>query len=399
MIVTSSSGVADLCKRLSESPFITIDTEFLREKTYYPKLCLVQVSGPDKNAAVIDPLSNGIDLSPLFDLLRNKNVLKVFHAARQDLEIFYNLTGEVVTPFFDTQIAAMVCGYGDSVGYNSLVQDIAKKSIDKSAQFMDWSHRPLTERQLSYALGDVTHLCDVYVHLAKELERRGRVSWLLQEEDILSAPATYSNDPYEAWKRIKLRSPSRKTLAVLREVAAWREKAAQERDIPKSWMMRDETLADLASQAPRTKEQLLKIRNMPKDHANGRIGDALLASIKTALESPKEDWPKVEKRAMLPPQAAAALDILKMLLKVQSSEHQVAAKLIASQDDLEAIVLNDNADVPALSGWRREIFGEDALALKAGKLAIGLSGDKITKFSIAELPLSPNTKQTSQKEG
>ena len=385
MIVTTSAGVAELCHKLSDSPFITIDTEFLREKTYYPKLCLVQLSGPDKNAAVIDPLSKDIDLSPLFDLIGNKKVLKVFHAARQDLEIFYNMTGGVVAPFFDTQIAAMVCGYGDSVGYNSLVQDIAKKSIDKSAQFMDWSHRPLTDRQLSYALGDVTHLCDIYVHLSKELERRGRVSWLLQEEDILSDPSTYSNDPYEAWTRIKLRSPSRKTLAVLREVAAWREKAAQERDIPKNWMMRDETLADLASQAPRTKEQLLKIRNMPKDHANGRIGEALLESIKAALESPKDDWPTVEKRKILPPQAAATLDILKMLLKIQSSEHGVASKLIASQDDLEAIVLDDAAEVPALSGWRRDIFGEDALALKAGKLAIGLSGDKITKFPVEEL--------------
>lgn len=385
MIITTSQGVAEFCRSLSQFPFITVDTEFLREKTYYPKLCLVQLSGPDKEARAIDPLVKGIDLAPLFDLLADTRILKVFHAARQDLEIFYNLTGKVVSPVFDTQIAAMVCGYGDSIGYNNLVHDITGKGIDKSAQFMDWSHRPLTERQINYALGDVTHLCDVYVHLAKKLEHQNRVSWVLQEEEILNNPSTYSNDPYEAWKRIKLRSPSRKTLAVLREVAAWREKAAQERDIPKSWMMRDETLADLASQAPRTAEELLKIRNMPKDHANGRIGEALLEAIRKALNAPKDEWPQVEKRKSMPPQAAATLDILKMLLKIQSSEHGVAAKLIATQDDLEAIVMDDEADVPALKGWRREVFGEDALALKAGRLAIGLSGDRITKFPVSSL--------------
>ncbi len=385
MIITTSQGVADFCRSLSQNSFITVDTEFLREKTYYPKLCLVQLSGPDKDARAIDPLIKGIDLSPLYDLLADTRILKVFHAARQDLEIFYNLTGKVVSPVFDTQIAAMVCGYGDSVGYNNLVHDITGKGIDKSAQFMDWSHRPLTERQIDYALGDVTHLCDVYVHLAKKLEHQNRVSWVLQEEEILNNPSTYSNDPYEAWKRIKLRSPSRKTLAVLREVAAWREKAAQERDIPKSWMMRDETLADLASQAPRTVEELQKIRNMPKDHANGRIGEALLDAIRKALSAPKDEWPQVEKRKSMPPQAAATLDILKMLLKIQSSEHGVAAKLIATQDDLEAIVMDDEADVPALKGWRREVFGEDALALKAGRLAIGLSGDRITKFPVSSL--------------
>lgn len=385
MIITSSQDVADLCRTLSQFPFITVDTEFLREKTYYPKLCLVQLSGPDKQAVAIDPLTKGIDLSPLFELLANESILKVFHAARQDLEIFYNLTGKVVSPIFDTQIAAMVCGYGDSVGYNNLVHDITGKGLDKSAQFMDWSHRPLTERQLNYALGDVTHLCDVYVHLSQKLERQKRVSWVLQEEKILNDPLTYSNDPYEAWKRIKLRSPSRKTLAILREVAAWRERAAQERDIPKSWMMRDETLADLASQAPRNAEELKKIRNMSKDHANGKIGEALLESVQRALNAPKDGWPQVEKKKPLPPQASATLDILKMLLKIQSAEHGVAAKLIATQDDLEAIVMSDAADVPALKGWRREIFGEDALALKSGRLAIGLAGDKIAKFPVSSI--------------
>ena len=389
MIITTAQGVADLCHSLSSSPFITVDTEFLREKTYYPKLCLIQVSVPDKKAVAIDPLEKNVDLSPLFEHLFKPDVLKVFHAARQDLEIFFNLTGAVVSPIFDTQIAAMVCGYGDSVGYNNLVHDITGKRVDKSAQFMDWSHRPLNDKQIDYALGDVTHLCDLYLHLSKKLEKQGRVSWVMQEEKILNDPSTYRNDPYDAWKRIKLRSPSRKTLAVLREVAAWREKAAQERDIPKSWMMRDETLADLASQAPRDEQALKKIRNLPKDHAKSKIGEALLTCVRKALDTPKESWPAAEKKKSLPPQAIATLDILKMLLKIQSAEHGVAAKLIASQDDLEAIVLDDEADVPALKGWRRVVFGEDALALKAGKLAIGLSGEKIAKFPVSSLIEQP----------
>ena len=384
-VLTTSKDVADLCAALEKAPFVTVDTEFMREKTYYPKLCLIQISGPDKNAYAIDPLCDGLDLSPLFDLLDNENVLKVFHAARQDLEIFYNLTGKVVAPVFDTQIAAMVCGYGDSIGYDNLVRSVTGTRIDKSAQFMDWTNRPMSEKQLNYALGDVTHLCDVYVHLRDELEKRDRLSWLFQEEKILRDPATYRVEPYKAWERIKIKSPSRKSLVILRELAAWREKQAQKRDIPKSWVMRDETLADMASQAPSDKKQLTKIRNISKDLAGGKVGDQLIGCIKDALKVPKDDWPKVKKKRQLPAHAAATIDILKMLLKIQSSEHEVAAKLIASSADLEEIALDDQADVPALQGWRREIFGDDALALKHGKLAIGLEGDRIKKFKIENL--------------
>ncbi len=384
-VLTTSKDVADLCVTLQKAPFVTVDTEFMREKTYYPKLCLIQISGPDKNAYAIDPLCDNLDLSPLFDLLDNEKVLKVFHAARQDLEIFYNLTGKVVAPVFDTQIAAMVCGYGDSIGYDNLVRSVTGNRIDKSSQFMDWTNRPMSEKQLNYALGDVTHLCDVYVHLRAELEKRGRLSWLLQEEEILRDPATYRVEPYEAWERIKIRSPSRRSLVILRELAAWREKQAQKRDIPKNWVMRDDTLADMASQAPKDKKQLTKIRNISSDLANGKVGDQLMGCIKAALKVPKDDWPKVKKRKHLPPNASATIDILKMLLKVQSSENEVAAKLIASSSDLEEIALDDNAEVPALKGWRREIFGDDALALKHGKLAIGLEGDRIKKFKIENL--------------
>jgi ribonuclease D len=379
-IITTSDAVATFCEALSKHPYITIDTEFLREKTYFPKLCLIQLSSPDKTAAAIDPLAKGIDLAPLFKLLENKAVLKIFHAGRQDLEIFYNLTGKVVTPFFDTQIAAMVCGYGDSVGYENLVRGITGGQIDKSSQFTDWSIRPLSEKQIIYALGDVTHLCDVYVHLAKELERRGRTDWVMQEESILGATSTYENDPYESWKRIKIRSPKPKSLAVLRELGAWRETAAQKRDVPKPWIMKDDTLAEIAGHAPRTKEQLKKIRGISNDMAEGKTGDQILAAIESALASPKENWPTPEKRDQIPPSAQAAIDILKMLLKVQSTEHEVAAKLIASQSDIEAIALSDTADVPALKGWRYEIFGKDALDLKHGKLSIGLKNDKVIKF-------------------
>lgn len=384
-IITKSDDVAAFCKELSVHEFVTIDTEFLREKTYYPKLCLVQLSGPDKKARAIDPLVEGIDLSPLFELLANKKILKVFHSGRQDLEIFYNLTGAVVQSFFDTQIAAMVCGYGDSVGYENIVRQVSGYQVDKSSQFTNWSIRPLSDKQITYALGDVTHLCDVYLHLKAELEKRGRTEWVVQEEKILNNPDTYANDPYKAWARIKIKSPKAKSLAVLRELAAWREMQAQKRDIPKTWVMRDDALSDMANQAPQNKNQLAKIRNVSKDMAEGKTGAQLLKVIAKGLETPRDTWPVPKRKASLSQGAMAMVDILKMLLKVQSAVHDVAPKIIASAADIEAIAQDDNADVPALSGWRKEIFGGDALAVKHGKLAIGLKDGKITVFNIADL--------------
>lgn len=379
-IITESKALADFCATLKNCEFITVDTEFLREKTYYPKLCLIQLSCPEQNAKAIDPLADGIDLSPLFDLLNDTNILKVFHAGRQDLEIFYNLTGKVPAPVFDTQIAAMVCGYGDSIGYDRLVQNITGTQIDKSSQFTNWSLRPLSDKQLNYALGDVTYLCDVYRGLMAELEKRGRADWVKQEDKSLTDPAAYENDPYETWKRVKIRSPKPKNLIVLRELAAWREKKAQQRNIPKPWLMKDDTLADMASQLPTNLQGLSKIRNLSKEYSKESKGQELLDVIQDALNSPKDTWPVPKKRKQLSASTMATIDVLKLLLKVISVENEVANKIIANADDIEAIALDDNADVPALKGWRREVFGDDALAIKNGKLAIGLQDGKIVKF-------------------
>jgi len=384
MIITTQKALNEFCAGLKSETFITVDTEFLREKTYFSKLCLIQVSGADKDARAIDPLADGLDLAPLYDLLFDKNILKIFHAARQDLEIIFNLTGKVVEPLFDTQIAAMVCGYGDQVGYERLVREITETQLDKSVQYTDWSRRPLSERQINYALGDVTHLCDVYLQLRKELEERGRTAWMDQEKEILLDPETYQNHFDEAYKRIKIRNPKPKTLAVLRELAAWREQRAQKKNIPRGWVMKDDTLADMAAQAPKDVNGLKKIRNFSDDLANGHVGQKLLAAIKTALETPHTEWPKVKKRKQPGPAVSARMDILKMLVKIQASIHDVAPKLIISNDDLEQLASQDEPDIPALKGWRREVFGNDALAIKRGEIAIGLNGSTIEKFSIKD---------------
>lgn len=385
MIITDQSALEALCKKLSVCPFITVDTEFLREKTYYSKLCLIQVSGPDGKGAAIDPLEGNLNLQPFFDLLFDEKILKVIHSGRQDLEIFHNLTGRVVQPFFDTQIAAMVCGYGDSIGYENLVRNLTGHTLDKSVQFTDWSRRPLTQRQIDYALGDVIYLIEIYQKLRAELEKKGRTSWVFEEESVLSNPATYENKPEEAWERIKLRSPKPKMLAVLRELAAWREKRAQEKNIPRSWVMRDETLADMAAQTPENVDQLKKIRNMSADQASGATGRILLELIAKAVSSDKSNWPKPEERKMLPAQATATIDVLKMLLKIQAAEHGVAAKLIATPEEIEAIAVEREPDVAPLRGWRMDVFGHDALALKRGEIAIGLKGSKITKYNVRDL--------------
>lgn len=380
MIITKQAELDKICKDFSKYPFITLDTEFLREKTYYPKLCLIQMSDPEGNAVAIDPLEGSLKLDYFFELLSNKNVLKVLHAARQDLEIFYNLTGKVVEPFYDTQIAAMVCGYGDSIGYDSLVRNITHHTLDKSVQFTDWSKRPLSKKQLEYALGDVIYLVDVYLHLSQYLEDRNRTSWLYQEEEILADPKTYENDPYNAWEKVKIKSPKPKTLSVLKEIAAWREKKAQDQNIPKTWVLRDDTLADMASQMPKDVSALKKIRNMPKDLAQGSVGQELLCRIEKGLKASHKEKLTPKKRKIHPAHIGASIDVLKMLLKIQCAEHEVAPKLVASAQDIETLALGENEDIPALKGWRFEIFGRYAQALKNGELAIGLKGSKISKF-------------------
>lgn len=382
MLITDQTALEDFCSSLKACEFITVDTEFLREKTYYPKLCLIQIGDPEGRAAAIDPLAEGIDLAPVYDLLSDEKILKIFHAARQDLEIFYKLTGKVVHPFFDTQIAAMVCGYGDSIGYESLVRNITGGKLDKSVQYTNWSHRPLSDKQIDYALGDVTHLVDIYKQLSSELGKRGRVEWVFEEEAVLEDPTTYDVDVNEMWRKVKVKSPKPQVLAVLRGLAAWREKRAQKKDLPKSWVLRDETLADMAAQAPRDAKSLKKIRNYPADLVDHKIGRQLLEIIDEALKTDPSTWPEVKRSKPPSARVQAIVEILKLLLKLQSSEHEVASKLIASSSDLEAIAKDDNADVPALKGWRREVFGEEALAMKHGKIAIGLDHDKVVKFDM-----------------
>ncbi len=383
MLITEQKALNDFCNSLKSEEYITVDTEFLREKTYYPKLCLIQIGNKDKKAAAIDPLEGGLDLTPVYDLLFDKGILKIFHAARQDLEIFYNLTEKVVTPIFDTQIAAMVCGYGDSIGYENLVRNITGKGLDKSVQFTNWSNRPLSDKQINYALGDVTHLVDVYEHLAEELDKSGRTDWVFQEEETLGSVDTYKNDPYLAWERVKIKTPKPKTLATLRELAAWREKRAQDKDLPRSWVMRDDTLADMAGQMPKTIAQLKKIRNMPNDLAESRHGPKLLELIKGVDDTDPKTWPQPKRRKALPPHISATIDILKMLLKVQCAEHGVATKLVISNDEMELLAQDSKADIAALRGWRYEIFGKDAVALKKGQLAVGLKGSNIVKYKVS----------------
>lgn len=383
MVITEQSALNEICEHFKKAPFLMIDTEFLREKTYYPTLCLIQIGDPDKKAVAIDPFADGLDLSPVFDLLNDPNILKVFHAGRQDLEIFYEMTGKVVHPIFDTQIAAMVCGYGDSVGYESLVKQVTGHQLDKSSQYTNWSNRPLSQKQIDYALGDVTHLVDVYKALFEELEKRNRSAWLKQEEEVLSNPEAYQNDPYESWKRIKIKSPKAKTLAILRELSAWREKRAQDKNIPRPWVLRDETLADMAAQAPKDKKGLSKIRNMPAGVVKGKTAQQLLDLIGKAVATDPSTWPQPKPRKPPPsPAAKAKMDMLKMLLKIQAAQHEVAPKMIANKNDIEALATEDHADVPAMKGWRYEIFGKDVEDFKTGKIALGLKNGEIVKHKL-----------------
>ena len=373
-MIADSAELAAFCQRLSSAPYITVDTEFMREKTYYPQLCLVQLAGPDE-ARAVDPLAPGMDLAPLFALLADPDVLKVFHAARQDVEIFLHLSGAVPTPLFDTQVAAMVCGFGDSVGYETLASQLAKARIDKSMRFTDWSLRPLTEKQVQYALADVTHLRVVYEKLVRKMEKNGRIGWLADEMVELADPATYRTDPETAWRRLKPRSSSPKFLAVLKELAAWREREAQERDIPRQRMLRDETLMEIAAHHPATVEELARTRGLGKGMVEGRMGTALLETVRRGLALPEDQIPQPAERVDLPRGLGPVVDLLKVLLKMKCDEHGVASKLVAHSADIEAIAADDAADVAALHGWRRDLFGADALALKHGHLGLGFCTD------------------------
>jgi ribonuclease D len=392
-LIADSAQLAAFCARISQADFITVDTEFMRERTYWPQLCLVQVAGPEEVAA-IDPLAEGIDLSPLLNVLYDERILKVFHAARQDIEIFFHMTGRIPAPLFDTQVAAMVCGYGDSVSYETLAAQLAGARIDKSARFTDWSARPLTERQATYALADVTHLRKVYAGLAKRLTSSGRAHWLQEEMATLLEPGTYRLDPNEAWRRLKPRSGSKaRLLAILREVAAWREREAQRRDIPRNRVIRDETIMEIAAHAPGTVEDIARLRGLSKGLAEGRMGQDILVAVAKGAATPESEAPSLPPAVELPGGLGPVVELLKVLLKMKCERQQVAQKLVASSADLERIAADDDADVAAMHGWRREVFGEDALALKHGRLALTMQGKRIVIMPLEEQPqAAPNLK-------
>src|SRR5215468_1201514 len=375
-VIADSAELAGLCQRLAKAEYIAVDTEFMRDKPYYPQLCLVQIAGPEE-AAAIDTLAAGIDLKPLFDLLVAPAVTKVFHAARQDIETFFHLGQTIPTPLVDTQVAAMVCGFGDAVSYENLAAKLAGARIDKSSRFTDWAHRPLTDRQLQYALSDVTHLRPAYEHLKRRLAKTGRTDWVAEEMAILTDPATYRLDPREAWRRIKFRGDKPRMLAILREVAAWREEEAQRRDLPRNRVLRDETLCEIAAHAPTDVEHLARCRGLSRSIAENRQGAQILAAIKRGLELPAAECPEPAPRRDLPSGLGPLIELLRVLLKMRCEENGVAQKLIASADDLELIAADDGADVPALHGWRREIFGADSLALKHGRLALTVVGRRV----------------------
>ena len=374
-LITTTDDLAAICARMAQHPFTTVDTEFLRETTYYPLLCVAQIASADE-AAVIDALAPGIDLKPFFDLMTNEKVIKVFHAARQDIEIVWNMAKVIPHPIFDSQVAAMVLGYGDSISYDQLVQRITGDVLDKSNRFTDWTRRPLTDAQTTYALSDVTHLRDVYIKLAADLQKRGRTNWVEAEMGILTSPETYRADPANAWERLKARVRKPKELAVLMEIAAWREREAQSRDVPRSRVLKDDVLGDIATQAPTTIEKLGHLRSLPKGFERSRWGEAIVEAVQRGLDRDPKTLPRFER--FRPAQnGAATVELLKVLLRMTAESHGVAAKVIATVDELDRIAADDEADVPAMKGWRRELFGEKAIALKAGRLALAVDKGRV----------------------
>ncbi len=369
-IIKTNDALAEACERFARQPYIAVDTEFMRESTYWARLCLVQIAGGGE-ASAIDPLADGIDLGPFYELLTNTDIVKVFHAARQDLEIFHHERGVVPAPLFDTQVAAMVCGFGDSVGYEKLVRELTGARIDKSSRFTDWARRPLSRRQIDYALSDVVHLCRVFEELLAKLKRSGRESWLNEEMAVLADPDTYEPPLEDAWRRIKTRNRGGRFLAILKELAAWRDSNAQQRDRPRNRILRDEVLLAIAADAPRSIEELKRVRSFPRGVADRSEANDILEAVERGLAVDENELPRWEPRKALPRGSAALVELLRALLKMKSEHHDVAQKLIASAEDLERIALaNGEADIPALHGWRRELFGEDALALKRGDVAL-----------------------------
>ncbi len=375
-LLTRTADLAAVCARFAKHSFVTVDTEFLRETTFWPKVCVIQIAS-DEEAVAVDALAEDLDLAPFFDLMANPGVTKVFHAARQDLEIIWKLSGLIPAPLFDTQVAAMVCGFGDQASYGELAQTICNAPIDKSSRFTDWSRRPLSEAQITYAIADVTHLRDIYRALVAKLEKSGRTSWLADEMRTLNSPATYEQHPDTAWERLRGRARKPRDLAVLMEVAAWREREAQSRDVPRSRVLKDDVLIEVALAAPKTAEALSQLRTFPRGMERARGGADLLAAIERGLARDPKTLPKIERDKRGNASGGATVELLKVLLRQVCEANGVAAKMIATSDDLEAIAQDDRANVQALTGWRREMFGLKALELKHGRLALTLEKGKV----------------------
>lgn len=382
--ITTTDALAAFCAEAAKRPYVTVDTEFLRERTYYSKLCLVQLAYQDEtgsDAVLVDPLAGDLSLEPLYDLFRDAGVVKVFHAARQDLEIFFVDAGVIPAPLFDTQVAAMVCGFGEQVGYETLVRKITKGEVDKSSRFTDWSRRPLTDAQMTYAVGDVTHLRDVYEHLSDQLNKSGRKKWVAEEMAVLNDPATYEGNPDDAWRRIKTRTSSGRFLAIVRELARFRETYAQDRNVPRNRVFKDDALVELASTKPQNEQDLSRSRLLLREARKGDIAQGIIASVQAGLAVTPEDMPKVDNsRAKLQVNPALA-DMLRVLLKSKTDNEGVAQKLIASSADLDALAAGER-NVPALKGWRRELFGHDALRLCDGEVGLAVKGQKVITVTL-----------------
>jgi ribonuclease D len=382
--ITTTEGLAAFCEKAAAAPYVTVDTEFLRERTYYSKLCLVQLAVPgddEDDAVLVDPLAKGISLDPLYALLRDQNVVKVFHAARQDIEIFYVEGGVIPAPLFDTQVAAMVAGFGEQVGYETLVRRIARAPLDKSSRFTDWSRRPLSDAQKTYALADVTHLREIYEHLAAELEKSGRRDWVEEELAVLTDPDTYVIHPEDAWKRVKTRTKSARFLAIVKELARFREEYAQSRNVPRSRVLKDDALLELASTKPASEKDLSRSRLLLREARKGDIADGILAAVKAGIDMPAEKMPKPDMSRDALQVNPALADLLRVLLKAKSEKLGVAQKLIATSSDLDEIAAG-RRDGAALKGWRKKAFGADAIRLCDGELGLKAKGQSVEIFEL-----------------
>ncbi len=382
--ITTTDALAAFCEQAAERPYVTVDTEFLRERTYYSKLCLVQLAYQDEDgddACLVDPLADGISLEPLYDLFRDEGVVKVFHAARQDLEIFYVDQQVIPAPLFDTQVAAMVCGFGEQAGYETLVRKITKSDLDKSSRFTDWSRRPLTDAQANYAVGDVTFLRDIYEYLSDRLKKSGREKWVAEEMAVLNDPATYQADPEQAWRRVKTRTSSGRFLAIVRELAKFREQYAQDRNIPRSRVFKDDALVEIASTKPQSEQDLDRSRLLLREARKGDIAAGILAAVKAGVNAPNDSLPKVDQKGAKLQVNPALADMLRVLLKSKSDNEDVAAKLIASSAELDALAAGER-DMKAMRGWRKEVFGEDAIRLCNGEVGLAVQGQKVVTVAL-----------------